>query len=89
MISFGKREIRAIVEAALQNQLRLLEVGIRQTEQKFRTFEEKYTMNTEQFLAAYENERLEETLDVAEWIGEIRMLDRLHGKTNASEAYSI
>lgn len=81
LLSPGKREIRAIVEAALQNELCLLEAGIRRTEHKLRTFEEKYTMNTEQFLAAYENDRLEETLDFAEWIGEIRMLDRLHEKT--------
>jgi hypothetical protein len=32
---------------------------------------------------------LKETLDVAERIGELRMLNRLHEKTNASEAYSI
>ena len=70
LISPGKREIRAIVEA-----------GIRRTEYKLKTFEKKYTMSTEKFLVAYENERLEETLDFAEWIGELRMLNRLHEKT--------
>ena len=81
LVSPGKREIRAIVEAALQNELCLLEAGIRRTEHKLRTFEEKYTMTTEQFVIAYENEGIDETLDFAEWIGEIRMLNRLHEKT--------
>ncbi|MCI5132417.1 MAG: hypothetical protein D3904_13100 [Candidatus Electrothrix sp. EH2] len=43
LFSPGKREIRAIVEAALENELCLLEAGIRRTEHKLRTFEEKYT----------------------------------------------
>ena len=38
-------------------------------------------MSTEKFIVAYENERLEETLDFEEWIGELRMLNRMHEKT--------
>ncbi|MCI5132418.1 MAG: hypothetical protein D3904_13105 [Candidatus Electrothrix sp. EH2] len=33
-----------------------------------------------QFLAAYEHDGIEDALDFAEWIGEIRMLNRLHEK---------
>ncbi|MCI5218370.1 MAG: hypothetical protein D3914_04055 [Candidatus Electrothrix sp. LOE2] len=89
LVSPGKREIRAIVEAALQNELSLLEAGIRRTEHKLKTFEEKYTMSTEKFIVAYENERLEETLDFAEWIGELRMLNRLHEKTETLKSIQV
>jgi len=83
LISSGKRDIRSIVEAALQNELRLLETGIRQTEHNLRKFERKYNMDTDSFISAYENDELRETIEFAEWIGEFRMLERLTEKSEA------
>ncbi len=78
-----KREIRSIVEAALHNELRLLEAGIRQTESRLRKFEEKYNMTTESFVSEYENDAIGETVEYAEWIGESKMLERLNDKSEA------
>ncbi len=81
LIASGNRDIRPMVEAALQNELRLLEAGIKRTEHNLRRFEEKYNMNTTSFIAAYENDNVEETVEFAEWIGEFRMLERLSQKS--------
>ncbi len=79
----GKRDIKPIVEAALQNELRLLEAGIKKTEDKLKKFEVKFQMKTERFISDYENGSVQETLEFAEWIGEARMLERLTDKSEA------
>ncbi len=65
------------------NELRLLEVGIRRTEQKLQGFETRYGLPSTEFVRRYEQDRLEETLEFAEWIGEYRLLERLRGKADA------
>lgn len=80
LIADEKYQVKPLVEAALEHELGLLEVGIRQTEQHLRKFEEKYQKPTSDFIAEYEQDRFEETL---EWIGEYRLLARLHEKMKA------
>ena len=41
LISKRKRQLKPLVEAALANELRLLEAGIRQAEQRLQEFEKK------------------------------------------------
>jgi hypothetical protein len=83
LIADGNYQVKPLVEAALDHELRLLEAGIRQTESRLRGFEEKYQRPTADFLAAYEHDQYEETLDFIEWIGEYHLLKRLHEKTEA------
>lgn len=80
LISPRQSLLRPLVEAALQNELRLLEAGIRRTQQRLRAFEERHGLSTSEFLRRYENDELQETLDFAEWVGEYRMLERLQDK---------
>jgi len=74
LVSTRKRQLKPLVEAALSNELRLLESGIRRTEQKILQFEEKYHLRTQELISRYENDELGETLDSDEWIGEFRLL---------------
>jgi hypothetical protein len=80
LISSGERPLRPLVEAAIQNELRLLKAGIQRTEQRLQAFETQYGFESEEFLQRYENDELPETLDFAEWIGEYRLLERLQDK---------
>ena len=80
LVSKGKRQLKPLVEAALANQLRLLQAGIRQTEERLKKFENQFQMNTQDFISRYENDEIEETLDKGEWIGEARLLKRLQEK---------
>jgi len=91
LISPRKRQLKPLVEAALHsvlviqdkcNELRLLEAGIRRTEQKLQGFETRYGLPSAEFVRRYEQDRLEETLEFAEWIGEYRLLQRLREKAN-------
>jgi len=80
LISNRKGELKPLVEAALANELRLLEAGIGQAEKRLQEFEKKYQMATQEFISRYENDDMEEIMDFAEWIGEFRLLERLKEK---------
>ena len=54
--------------------------GCRGTEQRLEAFESQYGLSSQEFLERYENDELAETLDFAEWVGENRLLERLHEK---------
>lgn len=80
LISDHERQLKPLVEAALKNELRLLEAGINRTQQNMRKFEERFHLSTLEFIGRYENDEMEETMDYDEWIGEHRMLERLREK---------
>ena len=82
LVSTRKRQLKPLVEAAIANELRLLEAGVRRTEKRLHEFEEKYNLGTQKFISRYENDELEETLDFDEWIGEFKMLTRLQEKVD-------
>ena len=75
-----QRPLRPLVEAALNNELRLIEAGIRRTEQRLKDFEMRYGLSTQEFIQRYENDEFVEMLDFDEWIGEYRLLERLQEK---------
>ena len=80
LVSKGERELKPLVEAALANELRLIEAGVQQARNAIKAFEARYQMASQEFLLRYENDEIEETMDFAEWIGEIRLIERLQEK---------
>ena len=80
LISSHKRPLKPLVEAALNNELRLLEAGIRRTQKRLQAFEDQHGLTTEDFIRRYEDDQLDETLEISEWIGEYRLLERLQEK---------
>jgi hypothetical protein len=82
LVSTRQRPLKSLVEAALTNELRLLEAGIRRTEQRLGKFEEKYALATSEFIRRFENDEFAETLEFAEWVGEYRLLERLRDKAD-------
>lgn len=89
LVSPGQPPLRPLVEAALHNELRLLQAGMRRTEQRLQTFEAQYGMSSAEFMLRYENDALQETLDFAEWVGEYRLLERLREKANTLQNICI
>jgi hypothetical protein len=89
LVSKSEHLLKPIVEAALENELRLIEAGIRQTEQHLKKFEEKYQLNTRDFVTNYENDQFEESMDFIEWIGEFKLLKRLLEKADTLRSISF
>jgi hypothetical protein len=74
------RPLRPLIEVAIQHEIDLLSAGIRRTEQRIRSFEQEHDMASDEFLRRYQNDELAENLDLIDWIGELRMLERLREK---------
>ncbi len=89
LTSTKRRPLRPLVEAALENQLRLLHAGIARTEERLRAFETDYGLSSAEFIQRYENDELPETLTLAEWVGEIRMLARLQEKAETLQGIRV
>ncbi len=89
LVSESKHKIKPIIEAALENELRLIQAGIRQTERNLKKFEEKFQFNTRDFIAGYEDDKFEENLDYIEWVGEFRLLERLNEKADTLRSIRI
>lgn len=83
LMTTTQRPLRPLVEAALDNELRMLEAAIQRTEKRLRGYEAAHGMSSAQFLQRYENDELAETLEFGEWIGEYRLLGRLREKADA------
>jgi phage shock protein A len=80
LFSSRQGQLKPLVEAALHNELRLLEAGINRTRQKLQEFETRFGLSSAEFIRRYEQGALEESLEYAEWIGEYRLLERLQEK---------
>lgn len=74
------RSLKPLVQAAIDNEVRLLEASISRSEMRLRDFERRYGMSTQEFIERFENDELQETLDLIDWIGEYRLLQRLIDK---------
>jgi hypothetical protein len=86
LVSPSQHPLQPLVEGALQNELRLLEAGIRRSEQRLQELEIRYGLSTADFIQRYEDDELEETLEFAEWIGEYRLKERLLEKADILRA---
>ncbi|OIN97078.1 MAG: TlyA family rRNA (cytidine-2'-O)-methyltransferase [Anaerolineae bacterium CG03_land_8_20_14_0_80_58_20] len=79
----GNVEFLAWLDLEGQSQseeLRLLDAGVQRAEKKIKALEIQYQLKTPDFIAKYENNELEETVEFAEWIGEFRLLTRMREK---------
>jgi hypothetical protein len=83
LISTRQRPLQPLVEAAFNHELRLLEAAIWQTERRLKNFEDLHGIKSAEFVRRYEDDEFDETLDYADWIGEYRLLSRLHEKADA------
>ena len=80
LVSKRKYQLKPLIKTALLNELRLLDAGMRRTEQRLSEFEAKYHLATKDFISRYENDEIKETLDFDEWVGEFRMWKRFKEK---------
>ena len=69
--------LRPFVQGALDREADLLESSIEKTKKRIRNFEARYQLSTEEFLERYRENKVQETLETIEWVGEYRMLASL------------
>ncbi len=77
LLTTAQKELRPFMKAAIDNELRVMQAGIRRTQQRIANFEAQYGMKTDEFLHRYRNDDITETLETIEWFGEWKLLERL------------
>jgi phage shock protein A len=80
LISHEDSALQPLIEGAISEALRSTQSGIDRCQARIKAFEQQYSMTSAEFLQRYENDELQETLEFDEWIGEIRMFQRLQEK---------
>ncbi|TAH48008.1 MAG: hypothetical protein EYC68_22650 [Chloroflexota bacterium] len=75
--------LKPLLESAIQDRLKILDLGIERTRARLAAFERRYEMPTAEFERRFNGEDLTETLDFIEWTGEIKMLRLLQEKYDA------
>lgn len=80
VISSRNCELKPILTTALENESKIISAGIKRTEQRLKYFEEKFNLGSGEFLESYEKDEIDEDMDFAEWVGEIKMFERLKAK---------
>lgn len=89
LTSSRQRPLKPLIEAALDNEMRLLQIAIQRTERHLEEFEVAYGMASDEFVRRFENDDLPETLDFVDWIGEYRLLSRFAIKPTPSWRSSL
>lgn len=89
LISPDDTSIRSIIESALKDRARVLELSIRQTEARIQQFEETYGLRTNEFLEKFRNNEFQHSFDFDDWIGESRLLVRLQEKLTRVKGIQI
>ena len=83
-ISSDRQHVVPLIQAAISARLKRMEIGLRNTEQHIRTFETKYQISSEQFLANYTAEDLDgHDLEYVSWLGELKLREALQEEFHA------
>lgn len=80
IVSESMTALKPLLESAIQTELRMIGLGIEQTQQKVDDFERQHEMLSSEFEMLFDSGEIGETLDLIEWSGEIETLRRLQAK---------
>ncbi len=76
--SENKRSATALLLSVIHRQMKMITTGIQRTQQRLKYFEEKYHYSTQSLLKREAEGTLDDNnLDIIEWLGESRILERL------------
>ncbi|KAF5428736.1 hypothetical protein C5S39_10725 [Candidatus Methanophagaceae archaeon] len=90
VIRTGKPEsIMPVLDSAIRNQLKLLKTSINRTKARISSFEQKYSISTEQFIQKIRDGMDDDNLEFVEWVGETKILKRLEEEYNELEGMRI
>ena len=69
--------MKILVNGAIENQLKLIRIGISKTEKLIKDFETQFNLSSGQFIKLYEKGQFGDESDYMKWAGEVETLHRL------------
>lgn len=73
----GTEELKALVKGALENEIKILTIGLRKTQENLKELEKRYKMGSGTFSEKYSSGELGDHSEYIRWAGEIETLERL------------
>lgn len=70
-------ELKALVKAALENEIKIINIGIRKTQENLQKLEDKYKMDSNTFYREYSSGEMGDDIEYIRWAGEVETLMRL------------
>lgn len=69
--------LRTLVKGALENEIKIITIGIKKTQENLQKLEDKYEMDSETFYRKYSSGDMGDKVEYIKWAGEIETLKRL------------
>ncbi len=67
-------EVKPLIQAAVDHEVRVLKTGLEKTKRNLQTFEERFGMPSKQFYQEFQAGRLGDSMDYIKWAGEYETL---------------
>ena len=84
-----KITLKPLLESAIENESKLLSIGLDRTRKRLAEFEQKYDMTSAEFERRLNALELTETVEFTEWRMEIGMLDLLESQYQTLEETQV
>ena len=78
----GPEDLKTLVKGALENEIKIINIGLKKTREILKKLEERYEMDTETFYKRYSNGEMGDNREYIRWAGEFETLKRLQGNLN-------
>jgi len=69
--------LKTLVKGALENEIKIITIGIKKTQENLQKLEDKYEMDSETFYSKYSSGDMGDKTEYIKWAGEIETLKRL------------
>lgn len=73
----GTDELKTLIKAALDNEQKIINIGIRKTREHLQKLEDKYKMDSDSFYRKYSSGEMGDDMEYIRWAGEVETLTKL------------
>jgi len=71
------QELKTLVKGALENEIKIINIGIKKTQENLQKLEDKYKIDSETFYRKYSSGDMGDKTEYIKWAGEIETLKKL------------
>jgi hypothetical protein len=73
----GPGELKTLVKGALENEIKILTIGLKKTQENLQKLEERYKMDSSTFYERYSTGEIGDNIEYIRWAGEVETLKKL------------
>ncbi|MBM4137378.1 MAG: hypothetical protein FJ241_11180 [Nitrospira sp.] len=73
----GPGELKTLVKGALENEIKILTIGLKKTQENLQKLEERYKMDSSTFYERYSTGEIGDNIEYIRWAGEFETLKKL------------